>query len=176
VNAEQELSTDFIQTLLDESRLIGKRIRWEVYDEPYKATGPITCAAWDADNDSIAYGFFPSGKVGQLFVTSPGSLSWCIETIRALRAENNRLRISREQMRAALWGKCLDWDVVPEGWDYWAVDEDGQSYAYKHEPRLGCRFWEANDMCGAWYGASVPLGVMGLDWRESLRKRPETQP
>ena len=66
-----------------------------------------------------------------------------------------------------------DWTTAPPWAQWWAVDEDGRTYWYDRQPYVekaddGC--WDGNGEF-RWNGdVTLPVGV---DWRTTLRRRPE---
>jgi hypothetical protein len=69
-----------------------------------------------------------------------------------------------------------DWTTAPDWAQWWAVDEDGRTYWYNRQPYVekaddGC--WDGNGKF-EWNGdVTLPVGV---DWRTTLRRRPEVTP
>jgi hypothetical protein len=69
--------------------------------------------------------------------------------------------------------KLPEWPVGlrPE-WQWIAMDEDGQVYAYKEEPERLWSVWE-KDKKGIRIDQLVDISFDGIPWRESIIKRPE---
>jgi hypothetical protein len=69
------------------------------------------------------------------------------------------------------------WHVAPPWAQYWAVNKDGFACWYAAEPRRGCTVWW--NRIGTQRQAALPrwfldrLCMTGLDWRETLRSRPQ---
>ena len=64
----------------------------------------------------------------------------------------------------------VDWEKVPDGYDWVAADANGDPFAYTHVPQKGPTFWSS----ASEYTSCPTLGILplGLDWRQSLRRRP----
>lgn len=69
-----------------------------------------------------------------------------------------------------------DWSKIPEQYDWFAVDEDGQAYCYNFKPYKNelNNHWADHDLNHGDGMASTcsDFGYQG-DWRLSLRKRPK---
>ena len=69
----------------------------------------------------------------------------------------------------------INWDAIPEVYNWAAADAEGQLWAYQNEPRYS----EAH---GQWYTPPphiklLPLllreiDLTGIDWRQTLTRRP----
>ena len=61
-----------------------------------------------------------------------------------------------------------EWDKIPEGFDWVAVDEDGEEYAFTSEPFYLSACW----IKGANVFTGRKLNMKGIDWTKTLSKRP----
>ena len=61
-----------------------------------------------------------------------------------------------------------EWDKIPEGFDWVAVDEDGEEYAFDNEPFSLSACW----IKGANVFTGRKLNMKGIDWTKTLSKRP----
>lgn len=73
----------------------------------------------------------------------------------------------------------IDWDKVPEEYNYVAADADGRIFAYKYKPELPSVLasWyicQGNDYQINYYqiGFSKSVAKGNIDWRTTLTKRP----
>ena len=65
----------------------------------------------------------------------------------------------------------IDWNHVSEGFQYLAMDADGESYLYTDKPQQGERQWMSSlRLAAANHFASFTSGT--CNWRDSLVKRP----
>ena len=65
----------------------------------------------------------------------------------------------------------IDWNHVSEGFQYLAMDADGESYLYTDKPQQGERQWMSSlRLAAANHFASFTSGT--CDWRDSLVERP----
>ncbi len=62
-----------------------------------------------------------------------------------------------------------EWDKIPEGFDFVAVDEDGEEYAFTSEPYSLSACW----VKGANVFTGRKLNMAGIDWTKTLSKRPQ---
>lgn len=64
-----------------------------------------------------------------------------------------------------------NWDDAPEWAMYWAVDSDGQSGWYD-DITLERTEWMMGDN-GEKYERDKEIAICGIDWKTTLRKRPQ---
>ena len=65
----------------------------------------------------------------------------------------------------------IDWNHVSEGFQYLAMDADGESYLYTDKPLQGERQWMSSlRLAAANHFASFTSGT--CDWKDSLVERP----
>lgn len=70
--------------------------------------------------------------------------------------------------RAAQWP---DWSKIDSRYQYWAVDSDGNSYAFEERPRISENVWLPDGKPFEDTGfVELPVGI---DWRTTLRIRPQ---
>ena len=62
-----------------------------------------------------------------------------------------------------------EWDKIPEGFIFVAIDKNGEEYAYSGEPFHDHRQWRAN---GQWNKTGRKFDMTNIDWAKSLSKRP----
>ncbi len=67
-----------------------------------------------------------------------------------------------------------EWDKAPEWAQWWAVEASEIALWFEFEPALNPeRFvWEASNGYNQTYGVCLPIGI---DWRQTLRRRPEAE-
>lgn len=65
-----------------------------------------------------------------------------------------------------------DWSTAPEWAQWWAVDTDGVACWYVSEPNINGAVWAPTDDLWHLTQGLVALPI-GVDWRTTLRKRPE---
>lgn len=69
-----------------------------------------------------------------------------------------------------------DWSQAPEEAMYWAVDANDISRFWEHEPVLQRNRWNGKLgrlMLEMWIDKDHAHLPLGIDWRTTLRKRPE---
>ena len=69
------------------------------------------------------------------------------------------------------------WSIIDPKWNYVAVDEDGESWFFTHEPlkdtdlvKVG--YWEPNDAVGSECSQNTIIPITSTDWSNSLSARP----
>ena len=69
----------------------------------------------------------------------------------------------------------IDWNEVPEGYDWVAQDEDGVVWAYEDKPDLGESQWRLIDIHSrlTTFNNHIPVRH-NHNWRNTLTKRPGT--
>lgn len=66
-----------------------------------------------------------------------------------------------------------DWDKIPDGFDWWAMDKKGKAHCFDREPVIDSPEWVMVGSNGN-YQSSLTFNYQD-DWRDSLRKRPEME-
>jgi len=66
-----------------------------------------------------------------------------------------------------------DWSQAPEWAQWWAFDTHNVGFWYAEEPHVMAGKWESNHGMIVWDGAYSDDLPIGIDWRTTLRKRPE---
>ena len=61
-----------------------------------------------------------------------------------------------------------DWDNIPEGFNFVAIDEDGEEFMFYDKPIIGAFVWFG---AGAVTGRIFYMEV--IDWKETLSERPK---
>jgi len=61
-----------------------------------------------------------------------------------------------------------EWDKIPEGFDWVAVDEDGEEYAFTSEPFFVNHCW----IKGQNIFTGRKLNISCIDWKRTLSRRP----
>lgn len=64
-----------------------------------------------------------------------------------------------------------DWDKIPDGFDWWAMDKKGKAHCFDREPVIDSSEWVMASS-NTNYQSSLTFDYQG-DWRNSLRKRPQ---
>jgi len=101
----------------------------------------------------------------------PADVTWCSEQI-----NDSDVRYVRADTQPE--APEPDWDEAPEWAQWWAVDADGLTYWYGIVPPT---LSPTHDMWDTGPdGFDTPIGYidlpLGIDWRTTLRRRPEAQP
>ena len=68
-----------------------------------------------------------------------------------------------------------DWSTAPEWAMWWAVDPDMVGYWFGTEPLAGYGEWNSYDDQNSKVKAGYYSMPLGIDWRQTLRKRPEAE-
>lgn len=66
-----------------------------------------------------------------------------------------------------------DWDKIPDGFNWWAMDKNSKAHCFDKEPVIGSTEWFMASP-NTNYQSSLNFGYQGY-WRNSLRKRPEME-
>ena len=61
------------------------------------------------------------------------------------------------------------WDEIPEGFDFVAIDEDGEEHAFTEEPFHMSYCW----IKGENVFTGRKFNMSGIDWQQTLSKRPK---
>lgn len=99
-------------------------------------------------------------------------LKACGFTCEAGRLEDNTAW--RELERMANSAPRPDWSQAPEWAMFHAINANGTGHWYQHEPQHRTIGWVKRD--GRWHGDIGYLLPLGVDWRETLQRRPQVQP
>ncbi|UMO77900.1 hypothetical protein Cato_76 [Acinetobacter phage Cato] len=91
----------------------------------------------------------------------------CFDMAEAMLAENEKRQDKSRPEVLEDWQP--DWSQAPEGFDWWAVDKDGQSHYYDAPPEIGAGQWLLG---GDKYQKGIKFEIFTVNWKDSLRKRP----
>ena len=80
---------------------------------------------------------------------------------------------SQKPVEEASWEP--DWEGIGTKYNYVAVDENGELWAYSHEPQLRTFLWKPDWRVegSKWEQLHNQKSPNNLDWTQSLRKRPD---